>query len=139
MERFALNIFTKRSIIDLWQGSEIASAMVINRLSNVYLKLIYQFLFVSCNTWNTHKPVINQPNRPQTTQKPAKPLTNSQISDKPPQNQSIMTRNFFYITKNFSNNAKHVLNLQPFYSISSTFSNDDQSQVGIERKWREIM
>ena len=45
----------------------------------------------------------------------------------------------FYVTKNFSNNAKHVLNLQPFYSVSLTFSSEDQSQVAIEGKWREII
>ena len=50
-----------------------------------------------------------------------------------------MSRKFFYIAKNLSNNAKLELNLQPFYSISSTFSNDDQNQVGIEGKWREII
>ena len=84
----------------------------------------------------THKTATNQSNHPQTTKKPAKPLSQtSQISDKPPQNQSIMSRkSVFYVTKNFSNNAKHVLNLQPFYSISSTFSSEDQSQVRIEGK-----
>ena len=45
----------------------------------------------------------------------------------------------FYVSKNFSNNAKHVLNLEPFYSITLTFSSEDQSQVGIEGKWREII
>ena len=40
----------------------------------------------------------------------------------------------FYVSKNFSNNAKHVLNLEPFYSITLTFSSEDQSQVGIEGK-----
>ena len=60
--------------------------------------------------------------------------------DKRPKNQSIMSRkSVFYVTKNFVNNAKHVLNLQPFYSILSTFSNEDQSPVGIEGKWREII
>ena len=45
----------------------------------------------------------------------------------------------FYVTKNYSNNAKHVVNLQPFYSISLNFSREDQSQVGMEEKWREII
>ena len=31
-ERFALTIFAKRSVINVWKGSENASAMVINRL-----------------------------------------------------------------------------------------------------------
>ena len=48
-------------------------------------------------------------------------------------------KSVFYATKNFSNNAKHVLNIQPFYSISSTFSSEDQSQVGIEGKLHEII
>ena len=65
----------------------------------------------------THKPPKNQPNHSQT----------SQILDKPPKNQPI-------ITKNFSNNAKHVLNLKPFYPIPSTFSSEDLSQVGVEGK-----
>ena len=43
-------------------------------------------------------------------------------------------RSVLYVTKNFSNNAKHVLILQLFYSILSTFSSEDQSQVGIEGK-----
>ena len=88
---------------------------------------------VSCKTRNhpqtsqtTHKstkPATNQPNHPKTTQKPAKPLIN-QPSRKP----------VFNVTKNFSNNANHVLNLQLFYSVSSTFSSEDQSQVRIEGK-----
>ena len=45
----------------------------------------------------------------------------------------------FYVTKNFSKNAEHVLNLQPFYSISLMFSSKDQSQVGAEGTWREII
>ena len=78
----------------------------------------------------TYKPPKNQPNHSQT----------SQISDKPPKNQPIMSRkSVFYVTKNISNNAKHVLILQPLYSISSTFSSKYQSQVGIEEKWREII
>ena len=48
-------------------------------------------------------------------------------------------KSVFYATKNFSKNAEHVLNLQPFYSISLTFSSEDQSQVGIDWKWREII
>ena len=59
----------------------------------------------------------------------------SQISDRPLKNQVIMSgKSVFYVTKNFSNNAKHVLNLKSFYSISSTFSSEYQSQVGIEEK-----
>ena len=57
----------------------------------------------------------NQPNHPQTIHKPV-----------------------FYVTKNFSNNAKHVLNFQPFYSsITLTFSSEDKSQVEIEGKSHE--
>ena len=36
------------------------------------------------------------------------------------------------MTKILSNNANHMLNLQLFYSISLTFSSEDQSHVGIE-------
>ena len=109
---------------------------------------------VSCETRNqqqtsqtTDKPVkppTNQPQTSQTIHKSPKNQSNhsqtSQISDKPSKNQPIMSRkSVFYVTKNFSNNAKHVLNLQPFYSISSTFSSEDQSHIGIEGKWREII
>ena len=45
----------------------------------------------------------------------------------------------FYVTKNFRQNAKHVLSLQTFYFITLTFSSEDQSQLGIEGKWREII
>ena len=41
-------------------------------------------------------------------------------------------KSVFYVTKNFSNNSKHVLSLQPLYAIISTFSSEDQSQAGIE-------
>ena len=34
---------------------------------------------------------------------------------------------------------KNVLSLQPFYTITLMFSNEDQSQEGIERKWRDII
>ena len=44
----------------------------------------------------------------------------------------------FYVIKNFSDNAKDVLNLQPFYGITLTFISEDQSQVGIEGKLGEI-
>ena len=74
---------------------------------------------VSCKTQN----------HPQTTHKPAKYRTNH------PQTSQLLAENqFIYVTKNFSNTAKHVLNLQPFYSISLTFSGEDQNQVGIEEK-----
>ena len=43
-------------------------------------------------------------------------------------------KSVFYVTKNFSDIAKHVLSLQPFYVIALKFSNEDQSQVGIEGK-----
>ena len=33
---------------------------------------------------------------------------------------------------------QNVLSLQPFYAITSTFSSEDQSQVEIKGKWREI-
>ena len=82
-----------------------------------------------------------------TTHKPVKPATNhpnhsqtSEISDKPPKNQPIISRkSVFNVTKDFSNNAKHGLNLQPFYSISSKFGSEDQSQVGIEGKCNDII
>ena len=52
--------------------------------------------------------------RLETTHKPPKPSTKhpqtSQIIHKPPTNQRIISRkSAFYVTKNFSNNAKHVL------------------------------
>ena len=105
--------------------------------------------FVSCKTRNhpqtsqtSHKPSkppTNQSQTSQTTHKPPKNQPNhsqtSHICDKPPKNQSIISKkSVSNVTKNFSNNAKHVLNLQPFYSISSTFSSEDQSQVRIEGK-----
>ena len=34
---------------------------------------------------------------------------------------------------------KNVLSLQPFYSITLTFGSEDQSQIGIEGKCREII
>ena len=40
----------------------------------------------------------------------------------------------FYVTKNFSDNAKHILSLQSFYDITLTFSREDQNQVVIEEK-----
>ena len=48
----------------------------------------------------------------------------------------------FYVTKDFSNNAKHVHTCAHLcihahtcaYSISLTFGSKDQSQVGIEKK-----
>ena len=78
----------------------------------------------------------------ETTHKPAKPLGSqanhpqtSHIQDKSPTNQPIMRRkSVFYVTRNFSDIAKHVLSLQPFYVIALRFSNEDQSQVGIEGK-----
>ena len=86
-----------------------------------------QYDYASCKTRN-HSQIS------QITHKLTKPSTNrqnhlqtSQISDKPPKTQSVMTRkSVFYVTKNFSNNAKLVLNLHPFYSISSMFSIEDQ-------------
>ena len=110
-------------------------------LFSTYLYHTY-FILVSCKT-------RNHPQTSQTTHEPAKPPTNqpatnhpktSQISDKPPKNQPIIIRkSVLNVTKNFSNNVKQMLNLQPFYSISSTFSSNDQSQVGIEGKWCEII
>ena len=71
------------------------------------------------------KPLASQANHPQT----------SHIQDKSPTNQPIIRRkSVFYVTKNFSDIAKHVLSLQPFYVIALKFSNEDQSQVGIEGK-----
>ena len=87
---------------------------------------------VSCKTRNhpqTAKPLGSQANHPQT----------SHIQDKSPTNQPIMRRkSVFYVTRNFSDIAKHVLSLQPFYVIALRFSNEDQSQVGIEGKWHDI-
>ena len=101
---------------------------------------------VSCKTRNqqqtsqiTDKPVkppTNQSNHPQTTQKPVKPPTNQPNIGQTTQKPIVIK---VYVTKNFKNNAKHVLILQQFYSISSTFSSEDQSHVGIEGKWREII
>ena len=51
----------------------------------------------------------------------------------------MIWKSVFYVTKNFSNNAKHVLTLQSFYSTTLKFSSEDESQVGIEGKWREII
>ena len=90
---------------------------------------------VSCKTQNQLK-------TSQTRHKPTKSLTNqpnhphaSQIPGKPPTIQPIMSRKLvFYVTKNFSHNAKHVLSLQTFYFITLTFSSEDQSQLGIEGK-----
>ena len=47
----------------------------------------------------THKPATNQ-------------SQTSQITDKPPKNQPVISRkSAFHVTKNFRNNGKHVLNL----------------------------
>ena len=117
-------------------------------------KFDFHYYFVSCKTQNhpqtsqtTDKPVkppTNQPKASLTTRKPPKNQSNhsqtSQILDKLPKIQPIISRKLvFNITKNFSNNAKHVLNLQTFYSIPSTLSSEDQSQVGVEGKWLEII
>ena len=48
-------------------------------------------------------------------------------------------KSVFCVTKNFSDNAKHVLSLQTFYAITLMFSSKDQIQVGIEGKRREII
>ena len=87
----------------------------------------------------TNQPETSQPIHNKLTRQPNHPKI-SQILEKPPTNQPIIIRkSAFYVTKNFSNNAKHVLNLQPFYSISLTFTSEYQSQVRIEEKWREII
>ena len=92
---------------------------------------------VSCKTRShlqtsqtTHKPAkasTNHSKTSQTTHKPAKYWTNH-----PKTSQLLAENQFFYIIKNFSNNAKHVLNLPLFYSIPSTLSSKDHSEVGIE-------
>ena len=91
-------------------------------------------------THKSAKPPTNQPNCPQTIRKPVKLATSqlnhrqiTQITHKPPKastnqpqtsqathkaashNDSIIwkKKTVFYVTKNFSNNAKHVLSLQP--------------------------
>ena len=62
------------------------------------------------------------------------------MPDKPPTIQPIMMRkSVFYVTKNFSNNAKHMLRLQPLYFITLTSSSEDQSQEGIEEKLCEMI
>ena len=110
---------------------------------SAYLKS-HKLLAVKLKT--THKPAkptTNYPQISQTTHKPPKYLPNhsqtSQISGKPPKNQQIMSRKSFSVTKIFRNNAKHELNFLPFYSNSLTFTSEDQSHVGIEGKWCEII
>ena len=62
------------------------------------------------------------------------------MPDKPPTIQPIMMRkSVFYVTKNFSNNANHMLRLQPLYFITLTFSSEDQGQEGIEEKLCEMI
>ena len=94
----------------------------------------------SIQTASFSKPPQNQSNHPQTTQKPVEPPTNQPNHPETTQKTSQLwaENQFFMLPKNFSNNAKHVLNLQPLYSISSTFSSEDLSQVGIEGKWRGL-
>ena len=69
---------------------------------------------------------------PQTSQGAQKPTTNlpnhPQSSHKHP---IIGRKSGFYVTKNFSDNAKHVLSWQPFYAITSAFTSEDQNQVGV--------
>ena len=90
------------------------------------------FLMISIS-WKTQ----NYPQTSQTTHKPVKPFTNHpQTSHK---HRIISWKSVFYVAKNFNNNAKHMLSLQPFHAITLTFSSEDQSQVGIEGKWREII
>ena len=97
---------------------------------------MYWFLTLAVKLETTHKPtkpLKNQPNTSQTTHKPAKYRTNHpKISQLLPENQLLMLPKTLATMQN-------VLNLQPFYSILSTFSSEDQSQVGIEGKWREII
>ena len=69
----------------------------------------------------------------QTTHKTVKYWTNH------PKTSYLWAENQFYVAKNISKNAKIKLSLQPFYSISLTFSKEDQSQVGIEGNWHEII
>ena len=121
------------------------------------IKLKTRCSIVSCKTRNhpktspaTHKPAKLSTNCRQISQTIHKPSKNhlptSQITHKPtkywtnhPKTSQLWAENqFFMLPKNFSNNAKHVLNLQPLYSISSTFSSEDLSQVGIEGKWRGL-
>ena len=88
----------------------------------------------------THKLVKLSTNHPQTSQTihklPINQTKHSQTSDK---YRIICWKSVFYVAKNFNNNANHVLSLQPFYAITLTFSSEDQSQLGIEGKWSEII
>ena len=81
------------------------------------------------------KPATIQANHLQASHKRAKPPTNQpntgQITHKPANYEQKIS---FYVTKNFSNNAKHMLCLQPSNSIILTFSIEDQGQVGIKGK-----
>ena len=143
------------NLANLWR---IMSIKYIKSLQIVVRSLTLNKRTVSCKTRNhpqtsqtIRKPPTNQPNYPQISHKSAKPPTNhpqtSQTTHKPvkyrtnhPQTSQLWAENqFIYVTKNFSNTTKHVLNLQPFYSISLTFSGEDQNQVGIEEEWCEII
>ena len=116
-----------------------------------FIKLKTRCSIISCKTRNHPKasPATHKPEKPSTncrriSQTIHKPSTNhpqtNQITHKPTKNPPIMSRKLvFYVTKNFSNNVNYVPNFQPFYSISSTFSRKDQSQVTIEEKLREII
>ena len=82
------------------------------------------------------KPFTNHPNHQQTIRKPGKPVTNQpQTIHKPakvPKTSYKLAKP--RVNKTFSDNEKHVLNLQSFYAIKSAFSSKDQRQVGIEGK-----
>ena len=68
--------------------------------------LLLKSLAVKLET--AHKPATNQLNHPQTSQTNRKPAK-SQILDKPPTKQPIMSRkSVFYVIKNFSDNAKRA-------------------------------
>ena len=87
----------------------------------------------------THKPA-KPPQTNQTTHTSSTKQTNYPKPAKPPTKHPIITRKpVFYVTKNLSNNAKHVLSFQLFYAIILTFSSKDQSHVGIVGKICEII